>query len=449
MKKRITALLLAALISVGMTACGSTGSNEEASSADSTSTAQSGDNVSDNSTVTEIQTLSTEEIKAQIKSEAEKNEGTVKIKLWAPENSIDLYKEKLKEFSELYGDPSYTLDLGALITDGSKGAHKMVENYEHTAEIITVSANDIPRLIQKNYITEPDKAYSVNSTDIFTDEAVQAVTIDGRQYAYPMSYTPTCIVYDKQVYTDPADIASLDSLIAKANENGKKFYFNIENEWNTISFLLTTGTPLSFSDGQQVFGCKTDEAFSAFKSIRDYSKLIGSGFETDVSYKGDVSIGDEFAGYIAFFNDIKLPLSENTGIAKLPTIMVNGEQKQLETLGDLWCMVIKKDTQFPKTAQALAAFLSSSEILKDVREKVDASVPLKEFAESEILTAIKEEFPYMHVQNETVGAVFWGIGTSGFVSKITRERGQISDERLQNGINTGLIVETGMKQNDW
>ncbi len=445
MKKKTTALLLAAVLAVGMTACtGSQGGSNEASK-ESTATAQS-----DGGSETELKKLSADEIKAAIRAEAEANGNVIELKLWASDLSIDAYRELAHEFTELYEGPSCEIKINIVENNADKSPAKLIEDTTKAADIIPTTAAGLPVLAEKNCISAIEYGYYEGGTDLFIDEAVNSVTVDGRQYAYPVNYSIPFLVYDKQIYTDPADISSLDSLISKANENGKKFYFCIEDPWLGTAFLMASGTPMSYKDGVQTIGYDTDEAFNAFRSVRDYGKLVGSGLETGSSYGYDahVYIDDEFAGLIR--SDAAAgQLPANIGVAKLPTVMINGEQKQLESFGDLYCLAINKDTKYPKTAQALAAFLSSPESLKRISENVNSAVPLKEYEDTEVIKAVMEQLPYVHAQSETVGSTYWGSGIGDFFAKLLKENGNVTDERIKNGINKQLMGNGGMDSKDW
>ncbi len=460
MKKKVTALLLAAVLAMGMTACagGGAGNSEKSSSSGGSGSSRQEDNSSGGNTAAELKALTTEEIKAAIKAEAEANGNSIQLKVWVPENEsgsddfVNCYKQRFNEFIELYGDTSYELKVGAAIKNMSLTPSDIIEKYDNAADVMIISASDLSVLKEKERIAEAELAYYGKGMDTFIDEAAASVRFDGTQYAYPVYYDSCFLVYDKNVYTDPADTASLDSLIAKAAENNKSFYYDIEDPWQGSAFLLTAGVPMTADEEKTTVGFETDEALSAYRSIADYGRYVGSGLKTyttenEIGAKKakSIDIGDEYAAYIAASCDLKGLSPDNIGVAKLPTARINGEQQQLETFGELFCLAIKKDTAFPKTAQALAAFLSEPEFLGRVRDEVTAFVPLREYENTEAIKAVKEQLPYMHSIRGKVNANYWGCGIGDFCAWLLQKNTELTDEMIREEIPKRIMPETGMK----
>lgn len=387
MKKRITALLLTALITIGMTAC-SSGSAGENSAKDSSS---------DSTSAEETKTLTVEEIKAQMKEEAEKNDGSINLTLWASGDDFEFFKAQTDNFTELYSDTSYTLNIKLTETSADKSGAKLLENPKKGADVLMVYDYNTDELTAKNLLSEIDTSYSQTKPTEFIDTALQTVIKDGRQYGYPISYDSRYLIYDKRVYTDPDDLESLDTLISKAKENNKVFYIGMQKDWYAEMFLITAGAKITGNDGNALLTISSQESRNAVNSLRHYAEMAGAGFE----YRSDpealttpssLLISGKAAGFISNRYSLhaceKAIGKENIGKAKLPAMLIDGEQKQLIGITDKAYIVVNAETVFPKTSQALAAFLTRPEALKAMSEELSADVPLKEYESTDSIQNI-------------------------------------------------------------
>lgn len=68
--------------------------------------------------------------------------------------------------------------------------------------------------------------------------SIESATLDGVLYGYPMTAdNGYFLYYDKSVLSEE-DVQTLDSILAKANEAGKKVFMDVSNGWYIASFFL-------------------------------------------------------------------------------------------------------------------------------------------------------------------------------------------------------------------
>lgn len=93
--------------------------------------------------------------------------------------------------------------------------------------------------------------------------------------------------YDKSVFTEE-DVQTLDGMMAKANEAGKKIFMDVSNGWYIASFFLGAGNTLGVQDGLQTCdfnnekGLATAEAIKAFTANPTFltgdDRVLNAGF---------------------------------------------------------------------------------------------------------------------------------------------------------------------------
>ena len=194
-----------------------------------------------------------------------------------------------------------------------------------------------------------------------TVEAVGAVTLGEKMYAYPLtSDNGYFLYYDKSVVSDPSD---LDAILADCEKAGKSFYFEINSGWYQTAFFFGAGCQLTFdtdNDGNLVKMNSTyasEEGVKALKAMIKLSKspafMNGSSFSTATN-PGAIVDGtwDSTAAKDAF--------GDNYAAAKLPTV----DGWQLGGFGGFKMLGVKPQEDEAKlgACDALAAYLSSEEV---------------------------------------------------------------------------------------
>ena len=366
MKKKLTALLLTAVLAAGMTACTATGNGSSPNKQNSAP--------AESSSKPEIRVKTVDEIKAEMKEEAAANDGRIVLRVWTNYEEEDVYQKLADEFTEIYGDPSYEIKIGIEEVPPENAAYRMEKFPKAYPDVFKTDTEHYSQFIKEGKLKEIDSAYYGDISEVFTEQAVQELTKDGVIYAYPACYYTLILLYNKNIYTDPQDIESLDSLIAKAHENGKKFFFSLDNLYYSTSLFFAAGMDIKHMDDNQTADFTSEEAFEGFKSIRYYCEMIGNGFSTEAEtnhFSASLALlyrdqNDAVAGVISYNWPVMITAKRrhllddgHIGIAKLPTALINGSQKQLEPFGTMLCYAVSSTTKYPASAQAFALQIRS------------------------------------------------------------------------------------------
>ena len=240
-------------------------------------------------------------------------------------------------------------------------------------------------------------------------------------YAYPETGDNSyCLVYDKSVVSEE-DAKTLEGVFKACKAANKKFCMNAGNGFYSCLFLFTGGLRLDgldddeyetqkFNDYDEETVIKTMMAFhNLFLAYKDYFFdanviKIGDGFESG-------TVGAGFDGSWNFKHDKEI-LGDRAGFAVLPTINVDGEERQIINIFGYKLIGVNAFTKYPSTANELAKYLSGEECQQQRAEELSWGPSNKTVAQSDFIkndegiTAILAQAEYA-VPQVDVAPTFW------------------------------------------
>lgn len=250
-----------------------------------------------------------------------------------------------------------------LSKDPKKGADVFMMAGDHVSEL---AENGILQAV----VTDKDNIVANN-----TEKAVAAgtVKVNDEENLYGIPFTPNSwfMYYDKSKYSEE-DVKSLDTMMEK--DLGKGVYnvvFPLDNSWYSPAFFFAAGCTLFGADGKDATACdfNNENGVKAAEYMIDLASDTKK-FKNDTNDLGLGLLAEGKAG--AWFSGtwnaakVKEALGENYGAVKLPTIKIDGEDKQLSSFADYKFIGINVNAQGDKqkAAQALAAWLGGEEMQK-------------------------------------------------------------------------------------
>ena len=274
-------------------------------------------------------------------------EDGAKLLVWAPDKAIDLTKELCEEFKKEHSDKNITIDVQ--VQSESEAATQALNDKDAAADVFGFASDQFNKLMTANALAPvfaPDDIKSRNS-----EASVKAATgEDGALYAFPETDdNGYFLVYDKSIIKNP------DS---------------IEGILEDCVFMFTGGVTLEGVDkeGTQQFNDYNKDqvldSLEAFANLfHDYSDVFLSSEVAKIPTGMAANPQIVAAGIDGTWDTvaIKEALGDNYGAAKLPTIKVKGEDKQMISLHGYKLMGVNAVSKFPNAAQALADFLTSEE----------------------------------------------------------------------------------------
>ncbi len=414
--KRIIAVALAAM----MTATAFAGCNEAASSTASESgSAASGE-------------TSSSGVTGSIVDEAyfgEEDNATLKV--WAPDKAVSLVKQQIEEFKAAY--PNKTFNIEVVAQGESDAATQILNDATTAADVFSFPSDQLNKLVNAGVLAGVAPAFADAVTEQNDEETVKSATLNDTLYCYPETKdNGYYLVYDKSVVTEE-DAKTLEGVLAACKNAGKQFIMDCGNGFYSCTFAFTAGMKIDGITTEEVDGATEeiqkftdydeDEAIDtlcAFAQLmKDYKgtfdsqdvKKVASGFSNGTLGAGVDGTWDTDAN--------KTALGDNFGAAKLPTINVNGTDKQLVSMFGYKYIGVNGSSAFPNTSQILAYYLSGKECQEQRAEQLAWGPSNKEVLESEIVTsdvalsAVMDQAANACVQVNIVNAFWSPMGTLG------------------------------------
>lgn len=321
---------------------------------------------------------------------------TATITVWGPsEEQSEEYGKWLQTsceaFNALHPNWDITFNYGVCAEGDAKVT--VTQDVEAAADVYMYANDHLPELVAANAIAElgGDTAKYVQETN--SQAIVDSVSYQGAIYGVPYTTNTWFMYYDTSAFT-PEEANSLDAMMAKA-----KIAFPLTNSWYFASFFV--------ANGGTMFGDGTDEAagidFGGDKATAVTKYLVdmvaNPNFIDDASGSGmaglrDGSVKAIFSGSWDA-NAVKEALGENFGAKELPTITIDGEEKQLMSFAGSKAYGVNPNSKNQQIAVELAKYLGSAEC-QQTRYDLRSVVPCN----TELVSKITED-PLVEAQNAT------------------------------------------------
>ena len=194
-----------------------------------------------------------------------------------------------------------------------------------------------------------------------TAGSVESATLNDVLYGYPMTAdNGYFLYYDKSVFTEE-DVKTLDGILAKANEAGKKVLMDVSNGWYIASFFLGAGCTLDLDEnGNQTCDFNSEAGVAAGEAIRAF--CADPAFMTGDDSVIQGGIGDTIAAAVTGTwnaDAIMEKLGENYAACKLPTFTCAGEQVQMGSFIGTKLVGVNTQSAYPVEAMMLAEYITN------------------------------------------------------------------------------------------
>ena len=303
----------------------------------------------------------------------------VTLTVWGSQEDQAMLKEMCEAFAAANPDKEYKFLFG--VQGEGDAADKVLNDVTSGPDVFSFASDQINKLIAGGALARLGGSFETfvkeNSSATSVDAAT--VTIGGQEqlYAYPCTEDNTLFLYyDKSVIGDD-QVDTLDELLDAAHAKGRKVHFKLNDDgWYLSSFffaypelgynvtlddnMVETAVSINYNNAQGLAVMKALVKYVNHPALviqTDDSKLI-AGFTTDAEGKVEAA-----AGVSGTWNaqPIKDLLGDNMGVAKLPTVEIGGEQKQLTTY--MGCKLIGVNGYSENKAEAhkLAQWLTNEQ----------------------------------------------------------------------------------------
>ena len=314
--KRLTALLLMALLLLGVTGCSSATSGEE----------------------------------------------SIRLMVWSAsedqsKDSGEWLQTCCERFAQLHPEWSITFVYG--VADEATAANTVSQDPSASADVFLYANDNLTVLTDAKALAKLGGKYADQVTSFTSEALLDSVTMDGYLYGVPFTTNTWYMYYDKRVFSEE-DVKSLDAMLEKGVVS-----FPFTNSWYLPAFFFGNGCTL-FGDGTQEelgadFGGEKGTAVTDFL----IDLIADPHFVVDADGSGmaglrDGSINAIFTGSWDSAS-IKEILGDDMGVAALPTYTLNGETKQMYSYAGSKAVGVNSQSENMVAAVELAVYLGSAE----------------------------------------------------------------------------------------
>lgn len=289
----------------------------------------------------------------------------VALKVWGPQEEQEILKQMTENFKALHPEYNITFEYG-VVAEGD-AATELTKDPAAGADVFMFASDQTANLVSAGILypitLNADAIKAANS-----EASIQAATVDGQLYANPFTPNSWFMYYDKSKYTED-EVKSLDTMMAKDLGDGvKNFSVDINNGWYLSSFFFAGGSTLFGPDGTDPTSCTFNDANGV--AVGNYLVDLGTNpkflDDQDNNILSALADGTLAAACTGTWNSetIKKALGDNYAATKLPTIKINGEDKQLSNFADFKLIGVNALTKAPEAAMALAEYLGGEECQK-------------------------------------------------------------------------------------
>ena len=379
----------------------------------------------------------------------------VTLTVWGAENDQVMLKEMCQAFAEANPDKEYKFLFG--VQGEGDAADKVLNDVTAGPDVFSFASDQINKLIAGGALARIGGANEITVKENNSAGSVDAATItvngEDRLYAYPATGDNNYFVYyDKRVFTEPSQLASLESMLATADAAGKKVHFKLNDDgWYLSSFFFTNpnlGYEVTYNENmvEQSVTINYDSAagLEVMKSLRTYlnhnalvaqtddSKIIAAFTENNGTLEAAAAVSGTWNAVT-----IKNLLGENMGVCKLPTVNISGEDVQLSGFMGYKLIGVNGYSQNKAEAHKLALWLTNQQNqLKRFQDRGfgptnNVVAAMSEVQNDEVIAAVLDQAQYNRAQKGVPGNYWTPMGS--LITEIITAKDEgttVSDERL-------------------
>lgn len=349
---------------------------------------------------------------------ADQNPAAIPLRVWVGDNAdVPWLEQVIREFTAAHPERQYDIQIG--VQNEGDVAKVILADVQAAADVFTFADDQMNSLLNAGALMPIlEGAETIRNTN--TPESIEAATgPDGQLYAYPATADNGYFMFYNSAYITPGDAATIESLLDRAAENGRKVAFPMANAWYLYSFFAGAGLKMHLSDDGVTNTCNwnaTDTPITGVEVLSSLMELASHpGFvEADSdAFVAGLKDGSIVAGVSGTWNATVAAQvwGESYAAAKLPTYRTADQNVQMASFSGFKLVGVNAYSDHAGDAMDLAAFMTSYDAQVDrfrLRRQGPSNVAAlasPEVQSEPAIAAIIAQAPYADVQR--VGSKYW------------------------------------------
>ncbi|MBE6024212.1 MAG: extracellular solute-binding protein [Cellulosilyticum sp.] len=304
--------------------------------------------------------------------------------VWGSQDDQQMLNEMVDAFKAEY--PEVAWDITVRVNGEDQAKTEVLKDTEAAADVFAIAHDQLGELVQSGAVYKNTK-YADDIKERSVDAAINAATYEGELYGYPSVSETYFLFYNKAIFNEE-QVKSLDAMLTADLADGvTPFAMDVANAYYSGPFFLSNGCELFGADG-------SDAKTVTFNNAQglEVAKLLGTlKGQGVVAFDDTVAAAQFEAGTLGAYvagpwktETYKGVLGDNFGVAELPSLNFNGEEKHMASFAGFKIYCVKSNTKYPLEAMALANWLTNEDNqLKRFQDRggVPVSKALSESAE--------------------------------------------------------------------
>ncbi len=291
---------------------------------------------------------------------------TVSLTVWGAEEDEALLQEIFTSFQSRYaGEADFRITYQPQSESHCKDA--LLGDLEGGADVFAFADDQVAALAAAGGLNPIEDANAIRSANL--SAAVDAASVDGTLYAYPLTADNGYFLYYNKAYFNQEDVQSLDRMLEIAAAAGRWIAMDWSSAWYVYAFFGNTGLQVGLNEDGLTNFCTWNSAegpiagVDVAQSMLDVAASPGFASRTDEEFLAGVRDGSVIAGISGVWNAVTIQEAwgENAGAAKLPMFTCKGRQVQMASFSGCKLIGVNAYSEHPAWAARLAEWITSEE----------------------------------------------------------------------------------------
>lgn len=244
MKRKICALLVAAVCAAALNGCGKDSFKEgQQEDGEWQESAQADESAANSQKDSDQNTMQPEDSKMNARQGTDQE--TIELTVWGAEEDTELMEQILSSFQKEYEKQAdFQITYNAQGESGCKDA--LLGDLENGADVFTFADDQLNALAAAGALEPVENADAIKSGHL--ERAVEAASVSNTVYAYPLTADNGYFLYYNKEFFTPEDVKSLDTILEIAADNGRLFSMDWTSAWYVYAFFGNTGMEVGLNE---------------------------------------------------------------------------------------------------------------------------------------------------------------------------------------------------------
>ena len=291
---------------------------------------------------------------------------TVELTVWGAEEDAELLQEMIDSFQAHYSaEADFQITCQPQGESNCKDA--LLGDLEAGADVFTFADDQVAALAAAGALDPIADSASIREASL--SAAVEAASVGGTLYAYPLTADNGYFLYYNTEYLSSEDVQSMDRLLAAAENAERRFAMDWSSAWYVYAFFGNTGLEVGLNDDGLTNYCTWNSTDGPITGVDVAQAMLDiaaspSFFNcTDGEFLAGVRDGSVIAGVSGVWNAVAIQdaWGEHTGAVKLPTFTCGERQIQMASFSGCKLIGVNAYSRYPEWSARLAEWITSEE----------------------------------------------------------------------------------------